>query len=145
MTMRKLIASTTKNTPNLQAKVAKRIFQAGSLGRGTGLAAIPADPKKPFIVFRELDTISSRVAQLLGRNTSTTVYQIYVHDERGGYSRIDQILDVLRETVKGLTDQVSDTGARCLEATWNSTSGDTEDPTYDSNMKFATITLVSSE
>lgn len=143
--MRKLFATVAKNTPPLQEKVAKRIYAAGSLGRGSGLTEIPANPKKPFIVFREIDVLFENVAKDTSPDVCRRVFQVYIHDERAGYTRIDQILAVLRETVRGLTDQVSSTGARCIEATWNATSADTEDPTYDSHMKYATFTLVSSK
>lgn len=138
--MKKLFATVAKNTPALQSKVAKRIFRAGSLGHGN----IPAKPKFPFVVYREVDVQAINVAKDTAPETRRHVWQIYVHDERGSYSRIDSILEVLRETVVGLTYQTSSTGAYCREAVWNGTSGDSEDPTYDSNMKYATFTLISS-
>lgn len=139
--MRKLIAQVLKNTPALQTKVNRRIYAAGSLGRGN----IPAKPKFPFIVYREVDQAAINVAKDTSPAVCRRVYQFYVHDEKGGYSRINSTLEVLRETVVGLTDQVSSDGARCLEAVWNGNSADSEDPTYDSNMRFATFTLVSSK
>jgi hypothetical protein len=138
--MRKLIADTTKNTPAIQAIVARRIYAASSLGKGN----VPADPKKPFVVYREVDRIAANVAKDTAPGVCRRVFQFYVHDERGSYSRIDRVLELLVQTVVGLTTQRSSSGAVCMEAVWNGTSGDSEDPTYDSNMKFATFTLVSS-
>lgn len=145
MSMRKLIAFAGKNTPALQAKIARRFYLAGALGKGKGDAAIPANPTKPFVVVREIDVLPANVAKDTSPNVCRRVYQVYVHDERGTYSRIDQILAILRETVRGLRDQVSSTGSRCIDATWDTVSADTEDLTYDSNMKYATFSLVSSE
>lgn len=139
--MRKLFAYAAKNTPALQSEVSTRVYGSSSLGRGS----VPPNPKKPFVVFREIDRLEADVAKDTSPDVCRRVFQVYVHDEKGGYVRIDRILDVLRETVRGLRDQVSSTGARCIDAMWNSTSADTEDPTYDSNMKFATFTLVSSK
>lgn len=141
MSMKKLLATKLKQTPPLQQIVAQRAYSAGALGKGN----IPAKPKFPFVVFREIDVLSLQVAKDTSPNLNQKVFQIYVHDERGSYSRINNILDVLRDTVRELSDQVSDTGSRCLEAVWNGTSAETEDPTYDSAMRFATFTLVSSK
>jgi hypothetical protein len=141
MSMKKLLSTKLKATPALQQLVAQRIYAAGSLGKGN----IPAKPKFPFVVFREVDDLALNVAKDTSPNVCQKVFQIYIHDERGSYSRINSIRDVLRDAVRELLDQVSDTGSRCLEAVWNGTSGETEDPTYDSDMRFATFTLKSSK
>lgn len=139
--MKKLLATTLKQTPALQQIIGQRVYAAGTLGKGN----IPAQPKFPFVVYRELDLAQANVAKDTSPNVCTRIFQFYVHDEKGSYSRINSVLEVLRDTVRGLTDQVSSTGSRCLEAVWNGNSGETEDPTYDSAMKFATSTLVSSK
>lgn len=141
MSMKKLLVTTLKQTPDLQQIVAQRSYSAGALGKGN----IPAKPKFPFVVVREIDVLALNVAKDTSPNVNQKVFQIYVHDERGSYSRINNILAVLRDTVRELSDQVSDTGSRCLEAVWNGDSAETEDPTYDSALRFSTFTLVSSK
>lgn len=138
--MRKLIGQALHNTPAMQAIIAKRIYHASSLGHGN----VPALPKKPFMVYRELDRIATNIAKDTAPDNSIRIFQFYIHDEKGGYTRIDQIDAILRETVRGLIGQTSPSGARCTDAVWNGSSGDTEDPTYDSNLKIATLTLISS-
>jgi hypothetical protein len=139
--MKQLIQQRLTNTPALQSKVARRIYAASSLGQNS----VPADPKKPFIVYREVDTIATNVAKDTSPSSCRRVFQFYVHDVRGTYKRINSIISVLRETVVVLTGEQSPSGARCSDAVWNGTSGETEDPTYDSNLRIATFTLVSSE
>lgn len=119
----------------------RRLYAANSLG----VDKVPENPKKPFVVMREMDTNPFNIAKDTRPYANRKIFMFYVHDEKGSYSRIDRIIEVLRETVRSLTDQVSDTGSRCLEATWEGTSGDLEDPTYNSNMKYATFTLVSTQ
>lgn len=138
--MKKLLAENAKNNPALTSLIKRRFYRASALGHNN----IPAKPKFPFVVYREIDVTPITVAKDTEPDLCRRTFQIYVHDEKGGYSRIDTILRVLKETVVGLTHQTSSTGAYCREATWNGTSADSEDPTYDSNMKFATFTLISS-
>ena len=139
--MQKLAATKIKDAPDMHVLINRRLYAANSLGTGN----IPEQPKKPFIVMREMDTTAINIAKDTSPNVNRKIFQFYVHDEKGSYSRINAIIAVLRETVRGLTDQVSDTGARCLEATWEGTSADLEDPTYNSAMKFATFTFVSTK
>lgn len=139
--MKQLIQQTLTNTPALQSKIVRRIYAASSLGQNS----VPADPKKPFVVHREMGTIPTNVAKDTAPSSCRRVFQFYVHDERGTYKRINSIIAILRETVVGLTGEQSPSGARCLDATWNGTSIETEDPTYDSNLRIVTFTLVSSE
>lgn len=139
--MRKIIAQVTKNTPALQAVVGRRIHASSSLGHGN----VPAKPKFPFILYREFEEIPFNIAKDTAPDVVRRVFQFYVHDERGTYQRINNIISILRETVRGMTDEVSSDGARCLDATWSGTSGDTEDPTYDSNMKYVTFSFVSTK
>ena len=139
--MRKLAATKIKDAPDMHVLINRRLYAANSLGTGN----VPEQPKKPFVVMREMDTQAINVAKDTSPNVNRKVFIFYVHDEKGSYSRIDAIIAVLKETVRKLTDQVSDTGSRCLEATWEGTSADLEDPTYNSNMKFVTFTLVSSK
>ena len=139
--MRKLLATKIKDAPDMHVLVNRRLYAANSLGTDR----IPEQPKKPFVVMREMDTTAINIAKDTRPYVNRKVFMFYVHDEKGSYSRIDSIIKVLRETVRSLTDQVSDTGSRCLEATWEGTSADLEDPTYNSNMKYATFTLVSTQ
>lgn len=139
--MRKLLATTIKNSEDFHPLINRRLYAANS----TGVGDIPENPKKPFVVMREMDTLAYNIAKDTNPDLNRKVFQFYVHDERGSYSRIDRIIELLRETVRNLSNQQSPSGARCLEATWNGTSEDLDDPSYDSNVKFATFTLVSSK
>lgn len=137
--MRKLLSTAVKQSEDMHPLINRRFYAASSLGRGR----IPADPKKPFAVYKVMDTIPSNVALDTAPDASEHIFNVYIHDERGSYTRIDQIISALKQTIRGLTSQTSSTGARCLEARWIGTSADSEDPTYDSAMKFITFTLVS--
>lgn len=139
--MRKLIATALKNTPELQAIFARRIHAASSLGRGS----IPSEPKKPFIIYREFDEMPVNIAKDTAPDAVRRVFQFYIYDERGSYSRIDKGVSIVKQTVRGLEGETGDDGATCLGVVWNATSGDTEDPTYDSNMKYVTLTLTSTK
>lgn len=139
--MRKLIATEIKGSPGLHTLINRRYYAANALG----VESIPEKPKKPFVVGREFEQVPFHIAKDTQPHIHRVPWQFYVHDERGSYNRIDLIIDQLRETVIGLTDRVSDTGSRCLEVVWSGTSADLEDPTYDSFMKFATFTLVSTK
>lgn len=137
--MNKLIATAIKESEAMHVFINRRLYAANSLG----VDQVPEQPKKPFIVMREMDVVALKIAKDTRPNIARKVFVFYVHDERGSYTRINRIIEVLRDTVRGLTDQVSDTGSRCLEATWDGTSADLEDPAYSSNVKYATFTLVS--
>lgn len=138
--MNKLIVATLKATPVIQADVDRRIWLAGALGRGE----IPPDPKKPYILYKELTTLPFDAVQETSRSANRQ-FEFHANDERGSFLRIERILRNVREALLLLPGQWSPSGAFCLGAKWEGTSREFEDDTYDVNFKFLTMTFVASE
>lgn len=135
--MRELLTSAVKDDTALQAIWNKRFFQAGSLGRG----GVPQKPEFPFGTYRELPSIIPNVARETSRS-QRHFFNVYIHDKQGTYSRINDVIEALRETVIGLAGRTSSSGALCLDAVWNGHGGDLEDEDYKSNLKIVTFELV---
>lgn len=137
--MKHLIMATLRDTPPLQVILERRIYGAGVLGTD----GIPADPKKPYIQYNELQSFSQRSV----RETSTArnrFFQIFVYDIRGSYTRINDALDIVDEALKGLVGKRSTTGVLCMDAFVTGRSRELEDAQYDAFTKFTTVEFMAS-
>lgn len=92
---------------------ASRIHGAGSLRNRPSEA--------PFIVLRFGDKLGEP-----GVPADDTEGLVVVHDEPGGYTRIDDVLRVVRET---LVMDITDAGGVAVE--WQGDSGDLADDAWD--------------
>lgn len=70
-------------------------------------------------------------------------FSLWVHDEPGDYTRIDNALKVLRPLVVGSTPRTLN-GVWLTEAQWTSTSGDLFDAERRTNVKYSTFLLTGS-
>lgn len=119
MTIRRLLVATLKETPAIDAIVHKRVYPTGSLGK----RGIPAEPPKPYMMYKVTAEISHQAVRETS-SASDLYVEIFVYDKGGSFTRINTLLDLVRENVVGLAGQTSDTGARCLDSLWTSNSQD---------------------
>jgi hypothetical protein len=117
-----------------------RVFPAGSLG----FRDIPTNPDFPYILIMEMQPRIFREVQNTARSKRWN-FRITVCDEPGSFVRIDDILRQVRETVLGLTLEVSPSGRRCTQADWTGESGDLPDSEKKQNMKYGLASLVSND
>lgn len=140
--MRKLLVATVKTavTPlsYMLHEGAPKVWSRTSLG----VDDIPPDPVKPFaIVTAQPSTVHQAVQDT--SNAQGTPFQVYVYDTKGGYTRIDEVLEALVPVVKDLAGQRSPSGAYCIGSRWEGFSQDMFAEEYDAAMRFATFRLTS--
>lgn len=119
-------------------------FSSHSLGVG----GVTADPVKPWLSWIEDASLSFRAVQNTS-NAQIRVFRIYVYDEEGDFTRINRILRILREIIKGMapfthTDE-SGTVHRCSAAEVSGFSGNLPAPPYDGVCRFLTAQFVVSQ
>lgn len=92
---------------------------------------VPEHPLKPFAVIR----IGNEVPELHQREgASSTFAAVWVHDEPGSYTRIDDVLALIREAVLAKSDQ---SGVDIFQAIW---TGDSQDLADDFRKTFVKTT-----
>lgn len=116
-----------------------RVYQAGSLGIGKA----PASPGHPYMLIGELPPVVYPEVRHTSPHSKGGVYQVFVYDQRGDYTRADAILLLVRETLLSLVGQTSPSGAVCIDVLWQGDSGDVLDPARDQNAKFSVFRIKS--
>lgn len=137
--MDRLINTVLKDTPPLQEIVDRRIWPRGALGTGE----VPAEPELPYILYGELPSQPHQAVRETSRATDH-YFQFFVYDKLGSFVRINLILDILRETVSGLSGQRSPSGALCLEGVWQGASQNMPNNEEKKGVKFGTAKLTAS-
>lgn len=139
--MRALVFNTFKDIPEVAIDCGGRFYAAGTLGIGT----VPANPDRPYCMYAQLPATAYQEV----RKTSTAtlrMFEFYVYDDRGDFTRIDNILAAVRETIPELVDKVdTSNGATCIEAIWTGESPDVPDDQHDTNVKFGSFQLTSTK
>jgi hypothetical protein len=109
-------------------------YASSSLGLGPNIPV----PRRPYIVHNELtDTVHQEVRET--SNARDRPFQFYVYDHKGDFTRINNILNDLRDVVKGMAPFLAPDGTWCFDALWVGISGQVTDDGYDSGTKFATV------
>jgi hypothetical protein len=103
-------------------------------GRWIAGGAVDAAPIRPFAVIRIVDAPVSVV------KSSQYRVQIWIHDNRGSYARIDSVLPLLRETLENAFPAENAT-SRIVCAEWSGDSPDLTDEGYNTNARYSTFTL----
>jgi hypothetical protein len=119
---------------------AARVFSSNSVGIGPNLE----HPPFPWIAINELTSTPFDEVRETGNSTSHA-FAVYVYDELGDGTRINQILDGIRDQIKTLSGVISASGVRCTDALWQGTSALIPDREYSANVKFCTIRLVANK
>lgn len=104
---------------------AARWFQQGS---------IDDQADRPFAVFGFTSVLPtpSRAPQ--------PQVQIWIHDKKGSYNRIDAVLGILRKYLESLPE-VSDGESRIVDVIWASDSPDLVDDGFDTNVRYSSFIL----
>lgn len=137
--MRQLIYQTLAGTAEITAAVGTNIFTPNTLGTDP----VPARPPTPFLIIAEQPNFVFQEVRKTSKATAQ-VFDIRCYDQRGDYLRIDDILRKARDTLLGVTLQVSPSGAKCIDVRWVGTSLDSEDPDLDMIFKAITMRFVTS-
>lgn len=111
-------------------------YESSSLGLGPNEPV----PERPFIVVNELPDFVHRTVEETSHARDRN-FQIFVYDERGTFTRINAIMESLREAVKAMAPFTTDGGIRCSQAVWAGISGQIPNDGYDSGTKFASVQL----
>lgn len=117
--------------------IADRIYPSGSLGTN----GIPAEPECPYIQYG-FDAHVPYPAVREGGGPKRHLARVWVYDKRGDYLRIDEIQGLVRQTIEGLTAQVSPSGVRCTDAMFLTLGGDLTDNVRNLNVKQSSYRLV---
>lgn len=137
--MKKLISKSLIENLELANVIEDRVYQSSSLGIGD----IPEKPKLPYILYTELPSFPYREVRETS-NASLRTFQIYIYDEPGSFLRIEDLLELVRETLIGLAGVVSPSGARCTDVDWRGYSEDFTDTVRNEIFRFATFNFTSS-
>lgn len=138
--MKKLIYKTLTEDAGLITRIpANRWFQRYGLGE----RAIPDNPKLPFALISELPGFVPGNVHETSR-ALTHYFQVYIYDNVGSYTKIEEILDLVVEAVLGMEGQKSMTGSTCLESRWQTRSQDYDDNNYDAFVKHDTFKVTGS-
>lgn len=138
--MRQLVFQALTNLATLEdidTGLTSRIYPAGALG----IEDIPADPPKPYIQYG-FDAHVPYTQVREGGGPQRHLLRIWYYDNRGDFTRIDEIHKQVRQTIEGLTAQVSPSGSRCTDALFLTLGGDVTDNLRSLSMKQATFRLV---
>lgn len=134
--MRGLIQTSLLAQEPLANLVGDRIYGVGALGLGD----VPAEPQTPYVQWGEES--ASPYSEV--RETSSVkarVFRFYVYDDKGSYTVIDDIHELLRQTLEGLVGVVSPSGRRCTGVGTYTLGGDLVDETRRLAVKSATCRL----
>lgn len=140
--MNKLLVAAVRADAVLEGIIGDRFWKSGALGTGQ----IPADPETPYAMYRITNEQEHQSVRETGRPKDLW-YQFYVYDDRGSYTRIDDALDRMRETVRGIRDLQEDppSGPRCMEVVWLGRSGEMEEgPPTHRFVRFGTAKITAS-
>ena len=112
----------------LTALVGTRVMQQGSL--------LSAQTVKPYLVYRMGNNTDEGMADPDSKRPGRQFFQVYIHDEVGDYTRIDDIVKHLKDAFLAAQPSGDVCGIQYLE-----TSGDLDDPTLESIMRYARFQL----
>lgn len=136
--MEEYLAATLTQDAELQAFFGVRppedwFYLASSLGEGE----VPQMPTKPFVIYNELP---DRPYDDMRRSSTTfsrmRSWNITVQDFKGDFTRINNILIVVRRIVRGMTPFQLPDGTIGVDSVWGGISGNLTDEQYDSCLKF---------
>jgi len=124
--MRSLLYAAIVNEPDLITAIPANRWIAGG--------AVDTAPARPFAVIRIVDGPPSISKAVQPRA------QIWIHDNRGSYTRIDAILAILRQTLENAFP-AEDSNSRIVCAEWTGDSPDLTDEGYNTNTRYSSFTL----
>lgn len=96
--------------------------------------AVDNPPARPFAVVSFTDRPRSDVGSAQPRVT------IWIHDDRGSYSKIDTVIQLLENILPDLPP-LEDSSNRIADIRWEASSGDLTDDGYNTNVRNATFAL----
>ena len=131
MSMRKTVYEILAAATDLTDIVGDRILERGS---------VVDVPPRPFLVQAWGVTAVTNTTIRSVRNLD-----LYVHDERGDYSRIESALAAAKLALKGVAQYVGTTGYRIVQCDYQGISGDLDDPERRTNFQFSSWQVVGGE
>lgn len=125
---RDFVYSVMASSAGVSSLVGDRIFQQGSL--------LHAQTIKPYIVYTMGNATDEGMDDPDNFMPARQYFQIYIHDEVGDYSRIDQVVEELKKAFTTAMPEGNVCGIQYLE-----TSRDLDDPTLESIMRYVRFQL----
>jgi hypothetical protein len=92
---------------------------------------------KPFVIIR-FETVTAAFGQIGAQNMS-----IWAHDERGDYSRIDQILQRIQDILTNAVHVAGNDGFTLSSSRYQGTSDDLWDDGYRTITRYSTFSVLS--
>lgn len=114
--MESVVTQALVNDEDFEEIFSDRIFAPSSLGVGP----IPANPDKPYVLWKELESTAHESVQETSDATSRT-FQFFVHDERGDTTRLNEGLRAIKSVVKDVAPYDDET-TRISESSWHGES-----------------------
>lgn len=96
--------------------------------------AMDEPPARPFAVVG----FSDRPRSTIG--SPRPVVTIWIHDERGSYGKIDDVIALL-ESMLPVATPLENNDSRIVDIRWEGSSGDLTDDGYSTNTRNATFSL----
>lgn len=111
-----------------------RVYPSGALG----FRGIPARPEYLFCQYK--DSGFNRFQNIREtRRILAGMYDVWVYDEPGSYSRIKEVMPLVIENLEGIAGQVLPSGWGCTEMLNTNGSGDNFDPITEENSNRVTF------
>lgn len=115
-------------------------FASSALGIGDN----PERPDPLYVVWNELSSSPFKeVAET--SNAQWRVFQFYVYDKEGDFTRITNALKEIRRVVKAMAHFTAEDGTRVSAIEWDGISGNITDQGYRENVRFGTARFMSSQ
>jgi hypothetical protein len=116
--------------------LSERVFSQGVLGVGD----IPANPARPYIQVNLGESAAFREVRDTSRSLDASC-RVYVYDDMGSFTRINDIHRLVRETLEGLGGTVSPSGRRCTACDFSTLGGEDVLPDRKLNVRVATYRI----
>jgi hypothetical protein len=109
-----------------------------------GVGPVPADPPKPWLAWLELAATPFAEVRKTS-NAKIRNFQIFVYDDEGDYTRINNIMNVIERIVKNMAPFTDSEGTRCSDSEFVGISGNLPASQYDGACRFGTARFVVSQ
>lgn len=112
--------------------------------RSLGIGPVTGNPVKPWLAWNELPATPFQEVRRTS-NAQMRNFNLFVYDEEGDFTRINNILVVVRRIVKEMAPFTTPGGTRCSESDWIGISGNLPAAEYDGVVRFGIARFVVSQ
>lgn len=109
-----------------------------------GIGPVTGNPEKPWLAWNELPSQANREVRRTS-NSQMRNFHIFCYDEEGDFTRVNDILSVVRRIVKEMAPFTTPEGHRCSDSDWIGISGNLPAAEYDGVVRFGIARFVVSQ